>query len=113
MHGPTIVFLGTLESGHDSWLGRPASDYNKPIESSESIIGDPYFALDVTGIDPEVIKETLKLGVGRDGGVREEFGDALRGSLMLEPAEAALFSEGRTMIDWKSRMQVRIIPILP
>ncbi|KAF8313642.1 hypothetical protein DL93DRAFT_2156137 [Clavulina sp. PMI_390] len=105
IHGPTIVFLGTLESHDDSWLDRPASDYSKALETPESIIGDPYFALDVTGTDPEVLKDVLKQEIEGYGGVREEFGDALRVGLTLDPVEVAIFSEGRTMIDWNSRMK--------
>ncbi|KAF8311210.1 hypothetical protein DL93DRAFT_2083662, partial [Clavulina sp. PMI_390] len=105
IHGPTIVFLGTLESKQDSWLGRPASDYSKMPETPEGIIGDPYFALDVTEVDQQLLKDTFKLGVEREGGIKEEFGDPRAAGLSFEPMEAAIFSEGRTMIDWNSRMK--------
>ena len=113
LHGPPIVFLGALESAGSNWLTRSAEEFGDVPEDSAHVRGEPYFALDVTEVPGNRLGETLNIGKERGDGAKDDFEDPRAVGLSLKSEEAAIFSTGRTMVDWNSRCKVILIWWLP
>ncbi|KAF8335474.1 uncharacterized protein EI90DRAFT_3153049 [Cantharellus anzutake] len=96
IHGPLILFLGTLEPKDST---APPTDPGK----AEKLQGEPYFALDVTRISQDVLQEAFNLVYSADEAVRTIFGEPRDTGLSLKKFDAAIFSAARTMLDWNAR----------
>ena len=102
LHGPPIIFLGTLEPSDPI-----VSDTESPSPGTiEELHGEPYFALDVTGISEDDVQKTLNLSSSGDGTIRTIFGEPRDTGLTLKQFDAAIFSAARTMLDWNARNKV-------
>ncbi|KAH8118956.1 NUDIX hydrolase domain-like protein [Phellopilus nigrolimitatus] len=108
LHGPTIVFLGLHEPDNGQGSSAlPSSDFSPktdPEVAASNITGTPYFSLDVTDIEKEVVDEVLKNAESaKETGVSLEFTEPRTASGGFTAFDAAVFAEGRSMVDWNVR----------
>ena len=102
LHGPPIIFLGTLEP-NDHIVSETGSVNPDAVEE---LHGEPYFALDVTSISHDDVQKTFNLKSSGDEITRTIFGEPRDTGLSLKQFDAAIFSTARTMLDWNARNKV-------
>lgn len=101
--GVRIVFLGLLDTLSTS-NALPTSDFTDPERAVANLEGTPYFALDIgeLGVDTEAFldehKDTQILSWGE--------ARPLMMGLQLDKVSLALFTVGRSMVDWNQRNKV-------
>ncbi|KAL5523499.1 hypothetical protein ACEPAG_7672 [Sanghuangporus baumii] len=126
LHGPGIVFLGVHEPENaqdDNSKALPSSEFSAkadPHVAASNISGVPYFSLDVSETDKDILDEVLKSAsqsYDSDADQASSSNSDLNGSPQvsldfMEPRtassgfsafEAAIFSEARSMVDWNAR----------
>ena len=105
LRGPLAIFLGVLET---STTSNPNPNANPNTKDSltqapgdvivEEAKGDAYFALDVSNVDKEVMRELLQEDV-EDAA----FASARGAANAFDKANAAIFAGARAMLEWNSR----------
>jgi len=105
LRGPGIVFLGLHESAAASSGALPSSDFSKKDAAAVAakIEGDPYFSLDVTGLDEQKVDEVLKSAEAGRAGERLSFVDTRAAMSSMDDFGAGVIAEARAMIDWNAR----------
>lgn len=99
-----IVFLGLAEANAGLGGALPSSDFKDAQAAIANLEGTPYFALDIADLKrtPEEVEEILKK-TGQDlgwSGPRVLMTD-------LDHFSAAVFAQGRSLVDWNQRNKVR------
>ena len=92
---PPLVFLGTDE--------RSASETERTLlvrdpSPSENTSNPPVFALDTSGLTPELLEPILKK--------ERAFFDSRKAAMAFKPWEAGVFAQARSMVDWNARNKV-------
>ena len=136
LRGPIVVFLGLDETQHTHTYPRTnthskettdldlaLSNFETPQSSEQtikSLPGIPYFALDLSETSEEDVGAFLeRASLEVDGGgktLREEgisttvelaFAEPRSAANAFDAFDAAVFAEGRSMVDWNARNNVR------
>ncbi|KDQ08471.1 hypothetical protein BOTBODRAFT_37911 [Botryobasidium botryosum FD-172 SS1] len=94
IHGPTIAFLGLDEREPELQLSKP--EQAPEVFPGTDIAGVPWFALDVTEVESDLldplIHPNFRFALTRPGTLAD-----------FSVFDAALFSQGRSILDWNSR----------
>lgn len=111
IRGPGIVFLGLHEHDPESSEALPSSDFSKKdaITVAAKIKGDPYFSLDVTGLDSQEVQEVLRNAEANKAGDKLSFGDTRAAMTGMDDFEGGVIAEARAMVDWNARNKVRLV----
>jgi len=102
--GSPIVFLGLQEPQMDSANALPSSDFTDPKFAVANLNGTPFFSMDVADFEEDNVHEVLKKSslLVQDGGTLI-FTEPRAAMNDLDPFNAAMFAEARSMIDWNQR----------
>lgn len=114
LHGPAIVFLGLHEPEDlNAKAALPSSDFSAktdPQQAASNIEGTPYFALDVTEVQEDDVNKILRdLEGASQEGFKLEFVEPRGATSGFTAFEAAVFASGRSMVDWNTRNNVRML----
>jgi NADH pyrophosphatase NudC (nudix superfamily) len=110
IRGPGIVFLGLHEIDDASVGALPSSDFGKKEAAAVAakIKGEPYFSLDVTGLEQQHIDDVLKETEASKAGEKLSFVDTRAAMSSMDDFTGAIMAETRALVDWNSRNKVRV-----
>ncbi|KAL0579597.1 NADH pyrophosphatase, partial [Marasmius crinis-equi] len=100
--GIPVVFLGLHEQGV-SGSALPEAEFKEDVEGVvKKLEGTPYFAVDVGDLESSEVDVVLR-GVEKEQNVKLEWNEPRSAMGLMEPFEAAVYAEARSMVDWNYR----------
>ncbi|KAL0581302.1 NADH pyrophosphatase, partial [Marasmius crinis-equi] len=97
--GIPVVFLGLHEQGV-SGSALPEAEFKDDVEGVvKKLEGTPYFAVDVGDLESSEVDVVLR-GVEKEQNVKLEWNEPRSAMGLMEPFEAAVYAEARSMVDW-------------
>ena len=106
--GPGVIFLG-LHEPESANHALPSADFSAKADAEAvvaKIEGTPYFSLDVTDIDEEIVDAALQSAELSRNGQSLAFTDARQAMSSMDYFEGGIVAEARAMVDWNSRNRV-------
>ncbi|KAJ8076705.1 NADH pyrophosphatase [Marasmius tenuissimus] len=104
--GIPVVFLGLHEQG-TSGSALPEAEFKDNAEAAvQNLEGTPYFAVDVGDLETSEVDGVLRQ-VEEEQNVKFEWSEPRSAMGLMDPFEAAVFAEARSMVDWNYRHKVR------
>ncbi|KAI0339944.1 hypothetical protein BDW22DRAFT_1431421 [Trametopsis cervina] len=105
LRGPGIIFLGLHEHDGEGSGALPSSDFSKKDAAAVAakVQGDPYFSLDVSGLEEQKVDEVLRGAEGSLGGQKLSFVDSRASMSSMDQFSAGIIAEARALVDWNAR----------
>ncbi|KAI0684945.1 NUDIX hydrolase domain-like protein [Cytidiella melzeri] len=105
LRGPGIVFLGLHENDGASSGALPSSDFSKKDAAAVAakIKGEPYFSLDVTGLEERQIDDVLKSVEAGRPGEKLSFVETRAAMSSMDNFTGSVIAEARALVDWNAR----------
>ena len=101
--GPPIIFLGLQEPQTGSASALPSSDFTDPKTAVANLNGTPFFSMDVADFEEDKVNEVLQSSSITHDGETLAFSEPRAAMSKLDPHQAAVFAEARSMVDWNQR----------